>query len=125
MVVARDSVSHPATTIRTGEPFMALPHALPARRGIWYVAVAATAWGTGGAAAVVLYRTSGLGPVAVCFWRFVLAVALLAAARPVLRLGPFRGGRLPAALATGAGLASSQTAYFASVRFAGVATGTV
>jgi DME family drug/metabolite transporter len=104
---------------------MALTHALPTRRGIWYVALAATAWGTGGGAAVVLYRTSGLGPIAVSFWRFVLAVALLALARPVLRLGRFRGGRLRGVLGTGLGLALSQTAYFASVRFAGVATGTV
>jgi drug/metabolite transporter, DME family len=104
---------------------MALSCALPARRGIWYVAFAATAWGTGGAAAVVLYRTSGLGPVAVTFWRFVLAVALLAAARPVLRPGRFRGGNPGLILVTGVGLALSQSAYFAAVRFAGVAAATV
>jgi drug/metabolite transporter, DME family len=125
MVVAREPLARLATTIRRETSFMAMFRALPARRGIWYVAAAATAWGTGGAAAVVLYRTSGLGPVAVSFWRFVLAVALLAAARPVLRPGPFRGGRLRPVLGTGAGLALSQTAYFASVRFAGVAAGTV
>jgi hypothetical protein len=47
-------------------------------RGIFYIYMAAIAWGTGGAAAVVLYDISGMGPVAVSFWRFASGVLLLA-----------------------------------------------
>src|SRR6476659_1037548 len=47
-------------------------------RGLLFVAIAAAAWGAGGVVAAVLYRASGLGPVAVSFWRTVIAVLLLA-----------------------------------------------
>jgi DME family drug/metabolite transporter len=47
-------------------------------RGMALIAVAAVAWGTGGAAAAVLYRTSGLGPIAVSYWRFVIGALTLA-----------------------------------------------
>ncbi|MFI5842289.1 DMT family transporter [Catenuloplanes sp. NPDC051500] len=50
----------------------------PAWRGMALIAVAAVAWGTGGAVAAVLYRTSGLGPIAVSYWRFVIGALTLA-----------------------------------------------
>jgi DME family drug/metabolite transporter len=86
------------------------------------VFIAAVAWGTGGAVAAVLYRTSGLGPIAVSFWRFVVGAALLVAAAPLLRspagssvreLVRTRPGWL---VGIGAGLAISQSAYFAAVQ---------
>lgn len=92
-------------------------------RGMLYVAVAATAWGTGGAVAAVLYRTSGLGPVAVSFWRLVFGIVLLAGLH--LALGERFGARWRDALVLGAGLAVYQTAYYGSIAFAGLAVGTV
>lgn len=100
-------------------------------RGLLYVAVAATAWGTGGAVAAALYARSGLGPIAVSFWRFFGGAVALAVAWPVLR-GPgsvsparrFRSAPLQLAL-TGVGMAVYQTAYFAAVEAAGVAIATV
>ncbi|MET8160234.1 DMT family transporter [Sphaerisporangium sp. NPDC005289] len=62
------------------------------RRGMLYVTVAAAIWGTGGPAAAVLYRVSGLGPVAVSFWRFVFGALLLFAAARLARLGDRRAG---------------------------------
>ncbi|MQS07104.1 EamA family transporter, partial [Streptomyces alkaliphilus] len=53
--------------------------ALPVGRGLLYVIVAATAWGTAGAAAAVLFETSGLGPVALTFWRTLGGLVLLLA----------------------------------------------
>ncbi|MBO0867611.1 MAG: DMT family transporter [Micromonosporaceae bacterium] len=98
-----------------------------ARRGIGYIALAAASWGTTGAAAAILYRRTGLDPVAVSFWRFGAAVAVLAAARP-LRLARLRralAGRWRYILVTGAGLAVYHTAYFAAVQLAGVTVATV
>lgn len=92
-------------------------------RGMFYVAVAATAWGTGGAVAAVLYRTSGLGPVAVSFWRLVLGIAVLAGLH--LAVGERLGARWRDALVLGAGLAVYQTAYYGSIAYAGLAVGTV
>jgi drug/metabolite transporter, DME family len=106
--------------------------ALPVGRGLWFVCLAATAWGTGGAVAAVLYDTSGLGPVAVSWWRFAGGVVLLAAARRWLgsRLGPRRALRFPRGAwrrvaVTGAGLAVSQTAYCVAVDLTGLAVATV
>ncbi|MFH8411242.1 DMT family transporter [Streptomyces sp. NPDC018019] len=59
--------------------------ALPVGRGLLYVTIAATAWGTAGAAAALLYRSSGLGPLALTFWRTLGGFLLLLAARAVLR----------------------------------------
>jgi DME family drug/metabolite transporter len=98
------------------------------RRGVLSIALAAVFWGTGGAAAALLYRGSGLGPVAVSFWRFAFGAAMLAGARPLLRAGRLREavrGRWRLVLATGAGLACSQCAYFTAVRGAGVTIATV
>ncbi len=95
-------------------------------RGLVYVFIAATAWGTGGAAAALLYRDSGLGPIAVSFWRFVVGAAVLAAVAPLRRRRPGRRRQRPAVLVvTGAGLAVYQTAYFAAVEQAGLAVATV
>ena len=101
---------------------------LPVGRGLWFVCMAATAWGTGGAVAAVLYGTSGLGPVAVTWWRFAGGVVLLAVARRWL--GPrgalrFPGGAWRGVAVTGAGLAVSQTAYFVAVDLTGLAVATV
>ena len=100
-------------------------------RGTLYVSIAATAWGTGGAAAAILYDTSGLGPVAVSFWRFAGGVLLLATVHLLTRRsatsttgGPARA-RWQRFMITGAGLAVYQTAYFAAVEYAGLAVATV
>lgn len=56
----------------------------PARtavRGLLYVVFAATAWGTAGAAAALLYRGSGLGPFGLTFWRAAGGFVLLLAVR--------------------------------------------
>ncbi|GAB7050788.1 DMT family transporter [Catenuloplanes indicus] len=50
----------------------------PLWRGMALIALAAVAWGTGGAVAAVLYRTGGLGPIAVSYWRFVIGALALA-----------------------------------------------
>ncbi|MGW1819152.1 DMT family transporter [Streptomyces sp. NPDC002125] len=99
-----------------------------------YVAIAATAWGTGGAAAAELYEAGGIGPISVSFWRFVTGLVLLLAAHAVLRRR-FTAGAAPLrasftvnrrrVLVTGAGLAVYQTAYFASVQQAGLTLATV
>jgi DME family drug/metabolite transporter len=54
---------------------------LSAGRGLVYVVFAATAWGTAGAAAALLYDGSGLGPVALTFWRAAGGFVLLLAVR--------------------------------------------
>jgi len=106
-------------------------NSIPPGRAVLYIAVAATAWGTGGAVAAVLYSTSGLDALAVSFWRFLGGAAALAA----LRLLVHRPGALslmrmvrtaPIQLAvTGVGMAMYQTAYFAAVGMAGLAIATV
>jgi DME family drug/metabolite transporter len=106
---------------------------LSVRRGFVYVCVAATAWGTGGAAASMLYQASGLGPVAVSFWRFVCGALLLAAALPFTARTAraarasrtARGGRGWVLSLMGLGMAVSQAAYFAAIAEIGVATATV
>ena len=106
---------------------MSFPFATPVARGLTYVTIAAVAWGTGGVVAAVLYRTSGLGPVAVSFWRTAIGAALLVAVhlwrRPSSRSA---GRRRPVVtLVTGAGLAVYQTAYYAAVAHSGVAFATL
>ncbi|GII90453.1 DMT family transporter [Sinosporangium siamense] len=92
--------------------------------------IAATAWGTGGAVAAMLYDVSGLGPIAVTFWRFAGAVALLALVALFVRRShtipqPAPKDRWRRIAITGTGLAISQATYFASIEFAGLAIGTV
>jgi DME family drug/metabolite transporter len=96
---------------------------LPVGRGLWFVCIAATAWGTGGAVAAVLYDTSGLGPVAVSWWRFVGGALLLAAVRRPSAPFPWHGWR--SMVVTGCGLALYQTAYYVSIQYTGLAVATV
>jgi DME family drug/metabolite transporter len=103
---------------------MARLHALSVRQGLFLIAAAATAWGVGGFVAAILYNTSGLGPIAVSFWRFASGALLLAALRPLVAGGGWRVH--PAqVLVTGAGFAVYQTAYYAAIQLTGLAIGTV
>ncbi|GAA2878900.1 EamA family transporter [Streptosporangium fragile] len=99
------------------------------RRGLLYVSIAATAWGTGGAAAALLHRAGGLGPVAACFWRFAIGAAALLLTARLLGRGrarPFTAGPVTGrTAATGVAMAVSQAAYFASVSASGLAVATV
>ncbi|MEE1669945.1 EamA family transporter [Streptomyces sp. WAC07094] len=103
---------------------------LPVGRGLVYLIVAGAAWGTAGAAASLVYRTSDMGPVALSFWRCATGLVLLAAVRlvrPRTRAAgsePLRRKALRA-VATGAGLAVFQTAYFGAVSATGLAVATV
>ncbi|MFF7189113.1 DMT family transporter [Streptomyces sp. NPDC008222] len=103
---------------------------LPVGRGLLYLIVAGVAWGTAGAAASLVYRSSDMGPVALSFWRCAAGLVLLLAARllrPRARPAvPERRGRgALRAGATGLGLAVFQTAYFAAVSATGLAVATV
>jgi len=106
---------------------VSFPFATPVARGLTYVTIAAVAWGTGGVVAAVLYRTSGLGPVAVSFWRTAIGAALLVAVHLWRRRWSGSAGRRRpvVALVTGAGLAVYQTAYYAAVAHSGVAFATL
>ena len=108
--------------------------ALPVRRGLLYLALAGTAWGTTGAAVDLVYRSSALSPAAVSFWRLVGALAFLLLARslrrrrgsaaPVVRRAWSRG-RVLLLGGTGAGMAVFQVAYFAAVQDTGLAVATI
>lgn len=104
------------------------------RQGVFYVAIAATAWGTGGAVAAELYDVGNIGPVSVSFWRFLTGLGLLLTAHLVRRARrPHTAVSLHATflankrrlLITGFGLAVYQTAYFAAVQQAGLSVATV
>lgn len=105
---------------------------LPIGRGLIYLIVAGAAWGTAGAAASLVYRTSDMGPIALSFWRCAVGFLLLLAVR-FLRPRPRSaavvseplGRKALRAGATGLGLAVFQTAYFAAVDATGLAVGTV
>jgi len=108
-----------------------MSHALPLRRGLLYVALAATAWGTAGAAAVLLFSDSGLGPLALTFWRCAGGFVLLLAVRQA-RMGPrrsgsvlWRRGAMPLTLVTGLGFTLFQAAYFGAVQMTGLVVATV
>ena len=108
---------------------------LPAGRGLFYLAVAGVAWGTAGAAAGLIYRSSDLGAISVSFWRnaggllLLLIFGLVRSRRPGSRprAAGWRLGRraLLVRLLTGFGLAVFQTAYFGAVQVTGLAVGTV
>jgi DME family drug/metabolite transporter len=103
-----------------------ITHALtPFRRGLLSVSAAAVAWGAGGAAADELFRTSGLGPIAVSFWRFAIAAAVLLAHRIRHPAGARPTSCRRTAVFTGVALAAYQTAYFGAVQDAGLALGTM
>lgn len=106
---------------------------LPTGRGLLYLVVAGAAWGTAGAAASLIYRSSDMGPVALSFWRCAGGLVLLLAAHPLRRRGRLArpvvrqplGRRALRAGLTGLGLAVFQTAYFAAVAATGLAVATV
>ncbi|MEU4144655.1 DMT family transporter [Streptomyces parvulus] len=104
---------------------------LPVGRGLLYLVVAGIAWGTAGAAASLVYRSSDMGPVALSFWRCAVGLVLLLAARPLRprrrRVAPSEpfARKARRALVTGCGLAVFQTAYFAAVQSTGLAVATV
>ncbi|MFG2556599.1 DMT family transporter [Streptomyces sp. NPDC048581] len=103
---------------------------LPIGRGLLYLIIAGAAWGTAGAAASLVYRTSDMGPIALSFWRCAVGFVLLLAVRPLRprtrTVTPEPLGRKAwRAGATGLGLAVFQTAYFAAVDATGLAVGTV
>ncbi|MBT2418321.1 EamA family transporter [Streptomyces sp. ISL-22] len=103
---------------------------LPVGRGLAYLIIAGAVWGTAGAAASLVYRSSDMGPVALSFWRcaagFVLLLGvhlLRSRVRPVAS-EPLGRWMLRSA-ATGLGLAVFQGAYFAAVSATGLAVATV
>ncbi|MER8060598.1 EamA family transporter [Streptomyces sp. NPDC094022] len=103
---------------------------LPVGRGLLYLIVTGAAWGTAGAAASLVYRTSDLGAFGLSFWRCALGLLLLLAGRglrPRARRATTEptARRVLKALATGLGLAVFQTAYFAAVAATGLAVATV
>ncbi|MFE2583370.1 DMT family transporter [Streptomyces sp. NPDC059378] len=106
---------------------------LPVGRGLLYLIVAGFAWGTAGAAASLVYRSSDLGAVSLSFWRCAVGLVLLLAARrlrprpartAVSAALPLRSKVLRAGV-TGLGLAVFQTTYFAAVSATGLAVATV
>ncbi|MFJ9852335.1 DMT family transporter [Streptomyces sp. NPDC101150] len=109
--------------------------ALPVGRGLLYVTFTGIVWGTAGATAALLYRGSGLGPLAISFWRTFGGLVLLLAVRALLRrrratasgAAPYEPvrRRIARIAATGIGFAVFQTAYFAAVEDTGLAVGTV
>jgi DME family drug/metabolite transporter len=101
-----------------------------------FIAVAAAAWGTGGAAAAHLYRDAGLGPIAVSWWRMAIGVTVLGAGLAVRASAPRRAMLAFRAsaprrtgkrhlVAIGVGLAVYQTAYYGAVAYVGLAVATV
>ncbi|MFC4036267.1 DMT family transporter [Streptomyces polygonati] len=116
-------------------------------RALLCVLFAATAWGTAGAAAALLYDGSGLGPLALTFWRAAGGFVLLLAVRfardrrtsAAMAAGGARAAATPSAggrkerrgsaavrvLVTGAGLTLFQAAYFGAVKATGLAVATV
>ncbi|MEV6542890.1 EamA family transporter [Streptomyces sp. NPDC051665] len=106
---------------------------LPVGRGLLYLTIAGVAWGTAGAAASLVYRTSDLGPLALSFWRCAAGFVLLLAVRLLHRRPRVRPAAVSEPLrrkvlrtvTTGLGLAVFQTAYFAAVEATGLAVATV
>ncbi|MFJ1702842.1 DMT family transporter [Kitasatospora sp. NPDC088346] len=112
---------------------MSASRALPVGRALLYLVLSATAWGTAGAAAALLYGRSGLGPMALTFWRSAGGVGLLLAVRALggrpavpaaVRPAPLRR-RLSRILVNGLGLTLFQAAYFLAVQRTGLAVATV
>jgi len=69
-------------------------------RGLLYASAAGLAWGTAGAAATLLHREGGLGPVAITFWRFLIGALVLLAGR-------FRPARRGVGAGAGTGVATA------------------
>ncbi|QNE18515.1 EamA family transporter [Kribbella qitaiheensis] len=97
-------------------------------RGLLYVALAGTAWGTGGPTGALLFQDSGLNSTAISFWRLLGGAVWLAAACRLLRRGPIVHQFAAAPmryLLSGLGLAVCQLGYFAAIPRVGVAVATV
>jgi DME family drug/metabolite transporter len=90
-----------------------------------FIAFAAVSWGVGGFVAAVLYHHSGLGPIAVTFWRYAGGLALLAALRPFLRTPVERTTGTKMRILNGIGMAVYQTAYYVAIDLGGVGIVTV
>jgi len=75
---------------------------LPVRRGLAYLAVAGTTWGTTGVAVDLVYLSSNLGPIAISFWRFIGGLALLLLAGIPRRIRTARMGGARTAQPAGA-----------------------
>ncbi|WP_329562943.1 DMT family transporter [Kitasatospora sp. NBC_01266] len=97
---------------------------LSADRGLLYLLLSAASWGTAGAAAALLFGSSGLGPVALTFWRSAGGTALLLLLR-LLRRRPAGPTRALDLAVNGTGLTLFQIAYFEAVHATGLAVGTV
>ena len=100
---------------------MTISAAAPMRRGLVLLAIAASVWGSGGAVAATLYRTAGLGPIAVCWWRLVIGAVVLTVVRPKRP----DAADWRAALPVGIGLVIAQAAYFGAIADIGVAIATM
>ncbi len=98
---------------------------LPVGRGLFFIAFAAVAWGVGGFVAAVLYEHSGLGPIAVTFWRYLGGLLLLAAMRPLRDAGGKRTAGRRWLVVNGLGMALYQTTYYVAIDLAGLAVVTV
>ncbi|NGO75447.1 EamA family transporter [Streptomyces sp. YC504] len=116
-----NAVSTQGAVVAPGSP------ALSVGRGLLYLIVAGVAWGTAGAAALLVFQSSELRPIALSFWRCAGGLVLLLVAGLLRRRGgraraKVRPGRM---IALGVALAVFQTAYFAAVSATGLAVGTV
>jgi DME family drug/metabolite transporter len=91
-------------------------------RGILAIALAATSWGTTGAATAVLVAQAGAHPLLIGAVRMGVAAALLLAGARLVA-GTLRVSRADRArcLATGACMAAFQVAYFTAVTLSGIA----
>ncbi|GAA3448764.1 DMT family transporter [Dactylosporangium matsuzakiense] len=89
------------------------------------IALAAISWGVGGFVAAILYHRSGLGPIAVTFWRYAGGLALLAALRPLLRTSGTRRPKPRRLILNGLGMALYQTTYYVAIALGGVGMVTV
>ncbi|GIH77997.1 DMT family transporter [Planobispora longispora] len=95
------------------------------RQGLLYISLAATAWGTGGAAGALLDRAGGVGPVAVSFWRFAVGATMILLVTRILGVAIPRHSALGRAVVLGVAMAVCQTAYFAAIAESGLAVATV
>lgn len=98
-----------------------------ARLSLLLVSVTGILWGTTGVVVQVVAERTGLGALAIGFYRLAIAaVVLLVIGFPARRriLAAFRGAPF-GVIATGAGLAAYQGLYFMAVRLGGVSIATV
>ncbi|WP_078871166.1 EamA family transporter [Streptomyces caatingaensis] len=130
-----DSTLAPSRPRRDEPGNSAASTAPSALRGLLYLTFTALSWGTTGATATLALAASGLGPMALTFWRgaggfaLLLAVRYLAPSHRTARrrgraTGPLRRRIVPA-LVNGLGLTVFNAAFFAAVEATGTAVGTV